>query len=144
MSPYIEQLRAAASMFAGETGLTLDDLGFPTENPSSADAIKASHENLRLAARKAQRTFGSGFLNVGYLAACLRDEFAYERRQFYQTKATWEPIFEPDAAMLSALGDSAIKVNQSVPGYFGSDNLRSLTGIEASKEPAPIPEESEY
>ncbi|MEG1271532.1 MAG: hypothetical protein RSD54_09460, partial [Ruthenibacterium sp.] len=79
MSPYTEQLRTFAALFAGETGLTLDDLGFVTDNPSSAEAIKASHENLRLSARKAQKTFGSGFLNVGYLAACLRDNFAYRR-----------------------------------------------------------------
>lgn len=81
MSPHTEQLRMFASLFAGETGLTLDDLGFATENPSSAEAIKASHENLRLTARKAQRTFGSGFLNVGYLSACLRDNFDYRREQ---------------------------------------------------------------
>ena len=141
MSPYIEQLRAAASVFAGETGLTLDDLGFVTDNPSSAEAIKAAHENLRLAARKAQRTFGTGFLNVGYLAACLRDDFAYQRRQIYRTAPVWEPIFEPDAAMLSAIGDGAYKINQSVPGYFNTDNLRELTGIEASSmEPPVLPE----
>ena len=53
MSPYTEQLRTIASVFAGETGLTLDDLGFVSQNPSSAEAIKASHEGLRLTARKA-------------------------------------------------------------------------------------------
>ncbi len=131
MSPYTEQLRTFAALFAGESGLTLDDLGFVTDNPSSAEAIKASHENLRLAARRAQRTFGSGFLNVGYLAACVRDDFPYQRRQFYLTKAAWEPVFEPDAAMLSGIGDGAIKLNQAVPGYFGADNLRDLTGIDA-------------
>lgn len=136
MSPYIEQLRSLASLFAGETGLTLDDLGFPSDNPSSSEAIKAAHENLRLAARKAQRTFGSGFLNVGYLAACLRDEFAYQRRQLYLTKPIWEPLFEPDAAMLSSMGDGVIKFNQAVPGYFNKDNLEDMTGITASKEPA--------
>jgi Protein of unknown function (DUF1483). len=56
-----------ASLFAGETGLTLDDLGFVTSNPSSEGAIRAAHENLRLTARKAQRTFGTGFLNAAYL-----------------------------------------------------------------------------
>lgn len=133
MSPYTEQLRTFASLFAGETGLTLDDLGFTSENPSSAEAIKAAHENLRLTARKAQRTFGSGFINTGYLAACVRDNYAYERRQYYLTKPTWEPIFEPDAAMLANMGDGAIKINQAVPGYMGKDNLRMLTGIEPSK-----------
>lgn len=136
MTPHMEQLRMFASLFAGETGLTLDDLGFPSENPSSAEAIKATHENLRLMARKTQRTCGSGFLNVGYLAACVRDSFAYQRRQLYLTKPSWEPIFEPDAAMFSSIGDGAIKINQAVPGYFNNDNLRNLTGIEASKLPA--------
>lgn len=131
MSPYTEQLRTFAALFAGETGLTLDDLGFVTDNPSSAEAIKASHENLRLAARKAQRTFGSGFLNAGYLAACVRDDYAYKRQQIYLTKAAWEPVFEPDAPMLSSIGDGVGKINQAVPGYFGADNLRDLTGIEA-------------
>ena len=129
MSPYTEQLRTFAALFAGETGLTLDDLGFVTDNPSSAEAIKASHENLRLAARKAQRTFGSGFLNAGYLAACVRDNYPYQRRQLYLTTPLWEPVFEPDAAMLSSIGDGVGKLNQAVPGYFNADNLRDLTGI---------------
>lgn len=133
MSPYTEQLRTFAALFAGETGLTLDDLGFVSDNPSSQEAIKASHETLRLTAKKAQRTFGSGFLNVGYLAACVRDDFAYQRRQLYLTKPVWEPIFEPDASMLSSIGDGAIKINQAVPGYFNKDNLRNITGIEPSK-----------
>ena len=130
MSPFTEQLRTFAALFAGETGLTLDDLGFVTDNPSSADAIKASHENLRLAARKAQKTFGSGFLNVGFLAACVRDRYEYSRQQFYLTKAAWDPVFEPDAAMLSGIGDGIGKINQAVPGYFGPGNLRDLTGID--------------
>ena len=129
MSPFTEQLRTFASLFAGETGLTLDDLGFVTDNPSSAEAIKASHENLRLAARKAQKTFGSGFLNVGFLAACVRDQYQYQRQQFYLTKLAWDPVFEPDAAMLSGIGDGIGKINQAVPGYIGPETLQDLTGI---------------
>jgi hypothetical protein len=131
MTPFSEQLRTVASLFAGETGLTLDDLGFATENPSSAEAIRASHENLRLTARKAQRTFGTGFLNVGYLAACVRDDYGYDRRQFYLTKPLWEPIFEPDSAALSGVGDAVLKLNQAVPDYIGGRNLKQLTGMES-------------
>ena len=133
MGPYLDQIKMFAALFSAETGLTLDDLGFPSDNPSSADAIKATHENLRLTAKKAQKKFGSCFLNVGYLAACLRDNYTYNREQLYLTKPSWEPIFEPDATMLSVIGDGAIKTNQAVPGYFGKDNLRKLTGIEPSQ-----------
>ncbi len=130
MAPFTEQLKTLASVFAGETGLTLDDLGFATDNPSSAEAIKASHETLRTTARKAQRCFGSGFLNVGYVARCLEDDYPYLRNQFYKTKATWYPVFEPDVAALSGIGDAAIKVNQAVPDYFNKNNLSDLTGID--------------
>ena len=51
------------------------------------------------------------------------------------TTPVWNPIFEADAAMLSGIGDGAIKINQAVPGYFNKDNLRNLTGIKASDMP---------
>ena len=132
MSPFVDQFRMAAAGFAGETGLTLDDLGFVMDNPSSAEAIKASHETLRVAAKKAQRNFGSGFLNAGYLAACLRDNFPYRRRQFYLTTPKWEPVFEPDASTMALVGDGAIKINQAIPGYFDRETLRDLIGIKGA------------
>lgn len=134
MAPLSEQLKMAAANFAGETGLTTDDLGFVSDNPSSAEAIKASHETLRITAKKAQKTFGTGFLNAGYLAACLRDNFAYQRKQFYLTTPKWEPIFDPDASALTIIGDGVSKINSAIPGYMGTDNIRDLTGIKPSKE----------
>ena len=131
MQPHTDQLKMFAALFAGETGLTLDDLGFATDNPSTAEAIKAAHENLRATARTAQKTFASGFLNVGYIAACVRDDHAYLRRQFVDTKAVWEPIFEPDAAAMAGIGDAAYKINQAVPGYFGQQNMEQFTGVPA-------------
>ena len=136
MSPFTEQLRTAAAGFAGEMGLTLDDLGFVSDNPSSVEAIKASHENLRLAGRKAQRSLGAGFLNVAYVAACLRDEIRYARSQFVRTKVKWEPLFEADANMLTMIGDGAIKLNQAIPGYIDGETIRDLTGIKGSEIPA--------
>jgi hypothetical protein len=129
MTTHLEQLKMFASLFAGETGLTLEDLGFASGNPASSEAIKASHENLRLKARAAQRSLGSGFLNAGYLAACLRDNVAYKRNQFYLTKPKWEPVFEPDSSALSGIGDAMIKLQQAFPDYFTDEKLKDLTGI---------------
>lgn len=129
MTPFTEQLKTAAAGFAGETGLTLDDLGFVSDNPSSVEAIKASHENLRLAGRKAQRSIGAGLLNVAYLSACLRDDAAYLRSQFTKTVPKWEPLFEADANTLTLVGDGAIKLNQAVPGYVTAEFIRDLTGL---------------
>ena len=129
MSPFTEQLRTAAAGFAGEMGLTLDDLGFASDNPSSVEAIKASHEGLRLAGKKAQRSIGSGLLNVAYVSACLRDSFQYERTRFMDTVPKWEPLFEADASALGLIGDAAIKLNQAVPGLVDESVVRDYTGL---------------
>lgn len=134
MEPFIEQMKSDAADFAGETGLTLDDLGYVSQNPSSAEAIKASHESLRLIARKAQRQFSSGFINTGYLAACLRDGKNYKRAEAVKSAVLWEPIFEPDMAALGMIGDGVQKLNTAVPGYITEDNLRELTGIKSMKQ----------
>ena len=139
MTPHIEQLRMFASIFAGETGLTIDDLGIVSDNPSSAEAIKASHENLRLKAKKAQRDFGVGLMNAGFLSACVRDEWEYRREQIYLTTPVWEPPFETDFSSLGAIGDGIGKINQVIPGYFNNDNVSELTGIKPSELPANAP-----
>lgn len=129
MAPHTEHFRLFASAFAGETGLTLDDLGFPNENPASAEAIRAAHESLRLTARKAQKNFAVGLTNAGYLAACLRDRYPYFRQQALTEQPVWEPVFEPDAAGMGAIGDAAFKINQAVPGYINADTLHDMTGV---------------
>ena len=144
MTPYIEQMRMWGQLFSGETGLTSDDLGFVTDNPSSAESIKATHENLRLMARDAQRGYSSAFANAGYIAACVRDNEPYAPEMIPAMRGLWEPVFEPDASALSTVGDGAIKINQAVPGYFNRENLRELTGIESAEEPVGLePEEIE-
>ena len=129
MSPHTEQLKMFASLFAGEVGLTLDDLGFPQSNPSSYEAIKASHENLRLTAKAAHKSFNVGILNAGYLAACVRDDYKYQRSQITITKPVWLPPFQADASMLGGIGDAIMKINQSYPDYLTADKLLELTGI---------------
>lgn len=129
MTPHVEQLKMFASLFAGETGLTLEDLGFTSGNPASYDAIKAAHENLRLTARAAAKSFGVGIKNAGYLAACVRDDFKYQRSQLYMTKCSWGPAFPADVSMLGAVGDALMKIGQSYPDYIDERRLYEITGI---------------
>ncbi len=129
MTPHTDQLKMFASLFAGEVGLTLDDLGFPQSNPSSYDAIRASHENLRLTAKAAQKSFSVGIMNTGYLAACLRDGYKYQRSQITITKPIWLPPFQADVSMLGGIGDAIMKINESYPDYLTEDKILELTGI---------------
>lgn len=130
MTPHFEQLRSFACLFGGETGLTLDDLGFAGANPSSSEAIKATHENLRLYVAKSQRCAAVGLINAGYLASCLRDDYEYSRTAIYDTKVLWQPIFATDFNQLSSVGDGILKINQAIPGYFDKEAMRVITGID--------------
>ena len=129
MEPHVEQLKMFASLFAGEVGLTLDDLGFPQSNPSSYDAIKASQENLRLTAKKAQKSFNVGIINAGFLAACIRDNVKYTRSQMSFTTPVWTPVFPADVSMLGAIGDALGKINTAYPDYLTEEKLFEITGL---------------
>lgn len=128
MTPHLEQIKMFAALFAGEVDLTLSDL-LPMEKVSSEDEIEASHENLRLKATKAQRIFGTGFLNIGYLAACLRDDHDYRREIVHQTTPIWKPVFAPSASKIAGIGDAVYKLSQSYPDYFTEDKIFDMVGI---------------
>lgn len=129
---HISMFDTYVSIFSGMSSLTRDDLGFVTENPSSAESKKAALESLRVIAGKCQRDFSVGFINAGYVAACYRDGKDYSRSRIKDTRILWKPLVEPDAATLSGIGDGIIKINQAVPNYFTSENLSDLLGIESA------------
>ena len=131
-SDHVKMMDTFVSLFSGMSQLTRDDLGFVTENPSSAESKKAALESLRVIAQKCQRDFSVGFINAGFVAACLRDEQEYTRNLVKETKILWKPLVEPDAATLSGIGDGIIKINQAVPDFFTAENIADLLGIEAS------------
>lgn len=129
MAPYIDELRSKAALFAGENDMTIDDLGFSTDNPATRESIEAAHESLRMSARKAQRSFGSGFKNAAFLAACLRDGRKYGRQIMADITCEWRPIFEPSPSSLSGIGDAVTKIQQAFPDYFTEDKLHRMTGM---------------
>lgn len=132
-SDHINLFDQYVSEFSGLSSLTRDDLGFVTENPSSAESKKAALESLRVIASKCQHDFSVGFINAGFVAACLRDEYDYSRDKIKDTKIIWNPLVEPDASTLSGIGDGIIKINQAVPGFFNAETLSDLLGIDATK-----------
>ena len=50
--PFVDELRALACQFSGATGVPLNSLGIVQDNPSSAEAIGASREDICLVAQR--------------------------------------------------------------------------------------------
>lgn len=65
---HVDQLRAIAMMFAGETSIPPSFLGVIQDNPASADAIRAAEADLVKHAERAQMVFGHAWCDVARLA----------------------------------------------------------------------------
>lgn len=72
-APYLDQVRGIAEMVSAEAAIPPTYLGFKTDNPPSADAIRAMEARLIKRAERRQATFGRAWREVGALALLVRD-----------------------------------------------------------------------
>ena len=72
-APYIDQVKGYATLLAAEAGIPAAYLGFTTDNPASADAIRAGEARLVKRAERRQTVFGRAWSEVGRLALLVRD-----------------------------------------------------------------------
>ena len=103
--PYLSQVQGLAQLVAGEAGIPSTYLGFYSENPTSADAIRAAEARLIKRAERRQASFGRTWREVGALALLVRDgEIPEEYRTVY---AKWR---DPATPTRSAAADEATKL----------------------------------
>ena len=72
-APYLEQMRGLAQMVSAEGAIPANYLGFTSDNPPSADAIRAMEARLIKRAERRQKVFGRGWREVGALALLIRE-----------------------------------------------------------------------
>lgn len=72
-APYIDQIKGLAQLASAEMALPASYLGFHTENPASADAIRAAEARLVKRAERRQSVFGAAWAQVMRLALLVRD-----------------------------------------------------------------------
>jgi hypothetical protein len=103
--PYFEQIKAYATMLAAETAIPPSYLGFQTDNPASADAIRQMEARLVKRAERRQRQFGRGWMEVARLALLWRDgEIPAEASQI---RTLWR---DPSTPTRAAAADEAVKL----------------------------------
>lgn len=72
-APYLEQIKGLASLVSAEAGIPIAYMGFNTDNPPSADAIRSLEARLVKAAERRQTVFGMAWAEVMRLAILQRD-----------------------------------------------------------------------
>lgn len=120
--PYLEQVKGLAQLVAAESAIPPTYLGFSTDNPSSADAIKQMEARLVRRAVRRQSTFGEAWAEVGRLAlSALSGGVVAE-----QPRVMWENASTPT---LASTMDAVVKYVQ-VGGASADDRvMRELIGF---------------
>jgi len=105
-APYIDQVKGYALLLAAEAGIPQSYLGFHTDNPASADAIRAGEARLVKRAERRQVQFSRAWLEVARLALLVREgEIPEEFDQSVSTR--WRDAATPTRA---AAADEAVKL----------------------------------
>jgi hypothetical protein len=111
-TPYFEQIRAYAQLVAAETAIPASYLGFQTDNPASADAIRQMEARLVKRAERRQRQFGRSWLEVARLAVQVRDGLTPGElpAELNDVRAIWRDASTPTRA---AAADEVLKLISS-------------------------------
>lgn len=135
MQPHTDQLRQFATLFAGETSIPVSSLGIIQDNPSSAEALYASKEELVIEAEHADRVFGVGWCRAMRNAFMLANGLSEMPAELLKLRAKWRDPATPSKASASDaitkqiavfpwMADSEVALEQA--GYDRTDIERLL------------------
>lgn len=127
--PFVDELRALACQFSGATGVPLNSLGIVQDNPSSAEAIGASREDICLIA---QRDIDADRKTIERV---IRAALAVERntttdRLDEGDRAITAKFADPLIHSRSEMADWVVKVNAVRPGFGATDVAARMVGID--------------
>ena len=127
MQPHTEQLRQWATLFAGETSLPVSSLGIVQDNPSSAEALYASKEELVIEAEAAARGFGVGWTRAMRNAIMLRDGLTEMPDELRQLRVKWR---DPSTPSKAAAADAMTKIISVMPWIAESEVALEKLGFD--------------
>lgn len=114
VQPHIEQMRALASRFAGETNVPLHSLGVISDNPSSAQAMYAAEKDLVIDCTAANRVYGAALRRVAQNIVMLRDGIESDQMsdELKSISVRWR---NPALPSVIDAGDAMIKLISAFP-----------------------------
>ena len=108
LSNFHDTIKLLASVTAAVSGLTPQMLGLTTDQPASADAIRAAEARLVKRVERKQKAFGGSWARVMRLALLIRDGQLDPRAARLQT--IWADAATPTVAQRA---DAAVKLHQA-------------------------------
>lgn len=117
--PYIDLLRTYAQMFSAETGVPLNSLGIVQDNPSSAEAIQASREDICMVVDDLNDANGQSLRNVALMAMAVANDTTLDGLTDLQRSVSAR-FKSPLTPTMSAQADAMSKLAMVDPAFAGT------------------------
>ncbi|MGC0365015.1 hypothetical protein ABH922_002999 [Rhodococcus sp. 27YEA15] len=137
-TPYIDQIKLYSQLIAAEGGIPSTYLGFFTDNPASADAIRQAEYRLVKRAERRQGTFGQCWREVAYLSLLARDG-KVDADLFRKIDVKWRDPSTPTRAATADAGQKLVAAEILRPDspvtydYMGFSEQDQMRLIEESR-----------
>ena len=129
--PHVDQLRAWAQLFSGETSIPTSSLGISVDqaNPASAEAYAASREDLIAEAEDASDEWGAARRRVIQMAWALREgvDLADIPVEVRSLRPQWR---DPRYVSTAAAADAFTKLAGVIPGLAEADAALDMLGLD--------------
>lgn len=121
-----------AKLYSGATGVPLNSLGIVQDNPSSAEAIDASREDVCLAAEDRIATNRTAMRNVALMAMAVEANSTIDGLTDEQ-KSVMPHFKNPMRPSLASTADAMSKIAAAVPGFASTREYWSGQGFDAAE-----------
>ena len=125
--PFIDELRALACQFSGESGVPLNSLGIVQDNPSSAEAIGAAREDICLIAERDIEEDSATLERVARAALAVESNTTTDRLEDINIIAKFK---NPMLHSMAEKADWAVKVSTLRPGFGETDVAAKMVGMD--------------
>lgn len=131
-TPYIDQVKMYSQLISAEAGIPSTYLGFFTDNPASADAIRQAEYRLVKRAERRQGTFGQCWREIAFLSLLARDG-KVDADAFRKIGVRWRDASTPTRAATADAGQKLVgsgilrpdsPVTYDYMGFSEQDQLR--------------------
>lgn len=130
--PYIDAVMTYAKLFSGATGVPLNSLGIVQDNPSSAEAIAASREDICVAAEDCIASNRESMRQVALMAMAVAGNTTVDGLTDEQ-KSVMPHFKSPTMPSLAATADAMVKVASSLDGFSQTREFLAGMGFEAAE-----------
>lgn len=123
---FVEAKKDKARDFCAETALTLRNLGYETNNPTSAESLATMSDDLLLEATNSQTELGEQIKEICITLRMAMDGISEVPGALNELIPAWKPIFQVD---VGAAGDAIFKLYQAMPEIIGTVAGYRMLGI---------------